>query len=190
VFLEREGLESEIHFSLHESGRWHLKARTQTLPYWTRPDEIRRGFTRAAVIVQPEAVATVTYPPHEHALLVPVGPGGDAAQFNVFLERPGANLESWPGRTAMGTELVGRVPLAAGAGSCCVVLHRAPLGDRVLTLPRPPDDQVLALQQATSEHDVGMTLFGCEPDGALTIIDLVHASTATVMSAKDHSPVE
>jgi hypothetical protein len=24
----------------------------------------------------------------------------------------------------------------------------------------------------------------------LTIIDLVHASTATVMSAKDHSPVE
>ena len=175
VFLEREGLERLVHFSLHESGSWHLKVRGQALPYWKRPAEVHPGLTRAAVIVQPEAVATVTYPVHVDAHLARMAPHGDAAQFNVFLERAGANLTSWPGRSSRGTEFIGRIPLAAGAGTCCVVLHRASIGDRTLTLPRPPDDQLAELRRAMSDRDLGVTLFGAEPDGTMTIIDLLAA---------------
>ena len=43
------------------------------------------------------------------------------------LERPGANLDGWPGKNADGTTFVGRIELAGGAGTCCVVALQAPL---------------------------------------------------------------
>ncbi len=48
LFLEREGSGTQWHFSLHESGQWHLKEGGQERVTWVRPGELVPGFTRAS----------------------------------------------------------------------------------------------------------------------------------------------
>jgi len=129
------------------------------------------GFTRALVIVQPEAVAVVDESERPgDVVLIPMNAGEDPVHFDVFLERPGANLASWPGKNAMGTVLVGRGPLAGGAGTCCVVARQADVSGQA-TLPRPDPDEVERMKADIARGDRYMTLFAMQPDGAMALID-------------------
>lgn len=131
LFLEREGYGRRFHFSLHASGEWHMVEGREELISWARPGDVVRGYTRAFGIVRPVATAVREDPPTEEAVLVPVPADADPTTFSIFIERPGANLiNSWPGKNAEGTTFVGRIPLAAGAGICCVVALQEPLQPR------------------------------------------------------------
>jgi hypothetical protein len=128
LFLEREAYGKCWHFSLHASGQWHMKESGKQRVTWTRPAEVVPGYTRAVSIVQPVAVAHREDQVAEDVVLVPVALGADPTIFSIVIERPGANLNnSWPGKNADRSTLVGRIPLAAGAGTCCVVAAQAPL---------------------------------------------------------------
>jgi hypothetical protein len=48
-------------------------------------------------------------------------------RLDVFLEAPGARLDDWPGRTSMGTTLLGRVAVADG-GTASVVARETTEG--------------------------------------------------------------
>jgi hypothetical protein len=123
LFLEREGYGEKFHFSLHASGQWHMKEGRQGRISWARPGEVVPGYTRAVGIVQPVATAVREDPPAEETVLVPVPADANPTTFSLFIECRGANLDnSWPGKNADGTTPVGRIPLAADAGTCCVVL--------------------------------------------------------------------
>ena len=123
LFLEREGYGKKFHFSLHASGQWHMKEGRQERISWSRPSEVIPGYTRAVGIVQPVATAVREGPPAEETVLVPAPAGANPTTFSLFIERPGANLDnSWPGKNADGTTLVGRIPLAARRD----LLHRRP----------------------------------------------------------------
>ncbi len=89
--------------------------------------EVVPGYTRAVAIVQPVAVAHRDDPTSEDVVLVPCRGGADPTVFSLFIERPGGNLDGWPGKNAERTTFVGRVALAGGAGICCVVALQAPL---------------------------------------------------------------
>ena len=141
LFLEREGFGRQWHFSLHASGRWHMKEGGQERISWARPDEVVPGYTRAVGIVQPVAVAHRDDPAPEGVELVTVPPEAEPTTFSVFMERPGANMNSWPGKNAMGTVFVGRIPLAGDAGTCCIVARQEPLEPGEVTLPRPSDTE-------------------------------------------------
>jgi hypothetical protein len=94
-------------------------------------------------IVQPVATAVRDDPPTEETVLVPVPADANPTTFSLFIERPGANLDnSWPDKNADGTTLVGRIPLAAGAGTCCVVAPQQPLKSSRADFPRPSDDEL------------------------------------------------
>lgn len=128
IYVEREGLEKVAHISLHTSNQWQVWVKGKEYVHrWVRPQEVAPGFTRALVIVQPTTVATLVVDPPPGARVWNTPAQADPAVFNVFLEQPGANLESWPYRRSMGSTLVGRVPLAQGAGTCCVVAYRVPV---------------------------------------------------------------
>ena len=170
--MEREGYGSKWHLSLHASGRWHMKESGKPLITWNRRPELVPGYTRAVAIVDPVAVAHREDPPTEEVELVPAEAVADPTVFSLFLERPGANMNGWPGKNADRSTFVGRVPLAAGTGTCCVVAVQAPLSPGRLVGPRPSDDELRQMRDRAVNGVLVMTVFGEMSDGAIALIDL------------------
>jgi hypothetical protein len=177
----------KFHFSLHASGQWHMKEGAQERISWARPGEVVPGYTRAVGIVQPVATAVREDPPVEKTVLVYVPTDANPTTFSLFIERPGANLDnSWPGKNADGTTLVGRVPLAAGAGTCCVVALQQPLQPGRADFPRPSDDELRRMRDVAARGPLIITIIGELGDGAIALFDL-RADEASVLAALDHA---
>jgi hypothetical protein len=173
LFLERESQGRRWHFSLHESGQWHMKENGQALFCWSRPPEVVPGYTRAIGIVQPVAVAHHDEPAPEDVVLVPVTPEAQAVAFSVYFERPGANLNGWPGKNADGTLFVGRIPMAQGAGTCCIIAKHEPLQPSIpLTGARPSNAELERLRPIAATGVMATTIIGELADGAIGLIDL------------------
>jgi hypothetical protein len=172
LFLEREGSGTQWHVSLHESGQWHLKEGGQERVTWVRPGELVPGFTRAVAIVQPVAVAHRDDAAPEGVELLPVAPDAEPTTFSVFMERPGANMKSWPGKNAMGTVFVGRISLAGDAGTCCIVARQEPLGPGEMTLPPPSDTELAQMREIAARGTLLTMVVGSLSDGAIALIDL------------------
>jgi hypothetical protein len=135
LFMEREGYGKKWHFSLHASGQWHMKESGKERITWTKPAEVVPGYTRAVGIVQPVVVAHREDPAPNDVEFVPVAPDAEPTVFSVFIERLGANMNGWPGKNADRSILVGRIPLAADAGTCCVVAVQRRLRPAGLSCP-------------------------------------------------------
>jgi hypothetical protein len=173
LYVERGGLDKYVHMSLHKSGQWHLKVKHRHRHQMVATGGDSPRFTRAVLIVQPAAVATVdqSETPAD-AVLIPMNAGEDLpVHFDVYLERPGANLASWPGKNAMNTVLVGRGPLADGAGTCCVVALHGDVESGPVTLPAPEPNEVERMRADIARGDRYMTLFAPQADGAMGLID-------------------
>lgn len=171
LFIEREGLESALHVSLHESGRWHMKLRGEPVFHWLRPVEMHPGYTRAMVISQPWAIAMLSDAALEGSILVPLDEGDEQTpQFNIFVERSGANLATWPGSRSMRTDLIARLPMTDGC-TCCVVVHRARIEPGTQKLAPANLDERRAIQELLNRADTMMTLVGVAADGAITLTD-------------------
>jgi hypothetical protein len=84
--------------------------------------------------VQSVAVAMVALPVPAGAQILKQPAAADPTEFDLWIERPGANLQGWPGKNADGTALVGRILLAGGAGTCCVVSRQTPISPGLATL--------------------------------------------------------
>lgn len=185
LFLEREAYGKKWHFSLHASDRWHMKEGRKERFTWTRPDDVIPGYTRAVGIVQPVAVAHREDPAPDEVVLIPVARDADPTTFSLFMERPGADLNGWPGKNADKTTFVGRIPLAAGAGTCCVVAVEQPLQPGRLELPRPSDNELRRMREWAVHGVLVTTIIGELSDGAIALIDLRAGSSvaATIDSA-------
>lgn len=172
LFMEREGYGKKWHFSLHSSGQWHMKESGEERINWTRPSEVIPGYSRAVGIVQPVAVAHQQDPAPEGVDLLPVELDAEPTTFSVFLERSGANLDGWPGKNADSSTFVGRIPLAAGAGTCCVVAVQAPLAPGRVELPRPSEAELRQMREWAVGGVLVTTIIGEMSDGAIALIDL------------------
>ena len=172
LFLEREASGKSGHFSLHASGQWHLKVGRKERRRWIRPAEVVPGYTRAVGIVQPVAVAHRDDPPPADVVLVPVAPDAEPTTFSLFIERPGANLHGWPGKNTDGTTFVGRIQLAAGAGTCCVVAVQAPLQPGRVEMSRPTDEELRQMREWAVNGVLVTTIIGELSDGAIALIDV------------------
>lgn len=172
LFMEREAYGARWHLSLHASGQWHLKESGKKRITWNRPPEVVPGYTRAVAIVDSVVVALRGDPPPEGVILVPVAPDAEPTLFSLFLERPGANLNSWPGKNADRSTFVGRIPLAAGAGTCCVVAVQAPLPPGKVDIPRPSQDELREMREWAVNGAMVATIIGEMSDGAIALLDL------------------
>jgi len=172
LYLEREGYGKKWHFSLHESGNWHMKEQRKKRVTWDKPAELVPGYTRAVGIVQPVAVAHREDPATEDVELVAVELDADPTVFSVFMERPGANLNGWPSKNAERSTFVGRIPLAAGAGTCVVVAVQAPLQPGRVELPRPNNEEFRQMREWAGNGVLVTTVIGELSDGAVALIDL------------------
>jgi len=178
LFLERENYGDYAHCSLHQSGDWHLMVNKQEVVQWPRPP--RLAVERAFSIAQPAAVAVVDEPAGpEAAIFVPMTPGAtgtDAVVFDLWIEPPGAaDAGQWPGKE-FGTVLAGRIPLADGTGTCCIVARELKLDLTSLPPPQPGQelDQVAA---AASDKPVPITAVAYDDDGTVLLVDYWMAFT-------------
>jgi hypothetical protein len=172
LFLEREGYGKKWHFSLHASGPWHMKESGKQQLMWTKPAGMVPGYTRAVGIIQPVAVAHRDDPAPEDVELVAVAPDAEPTTFSIFIERPGANLSGWPGENADGTTFVGRIPLAARAGTCVVGALQEPLQPGRVEMPRPSDDELRQMREWAVNGVLVTTVIGELDGGAIALIDL------------------
>ena len=172
LFVDRENLPHKVHLSLHKSGDWHMKVGRRAVHEWRRPAELTPGYTRALAIMQPVAVAMFALPAPADAHILKLPADGQPTQFDLWIERLGANLQGWPGKNADGTLLVGRIPLAIGAGTCCVVTRQAPMGPVSFTsADRPTDRQRTWMQDRATEGRLYHTLIGELSDGTVVLLD-------------------
>jgi hypothetical protein len=174
LFVERENLAAVTHLSLDASGKWHIKAHNRKVYKWVRPAEFTPGYTHALAIVQPVVVATITLPAPTDAQvlkLLKLPDDTEPMHFDLWIERPGANLQSWPGQRAMGTALVGRIPLADGAGFCCVVSRQGPIAPGSITLPKPSEEEIARMLDAAAENRLDGTMVGGLHDGTVVLMD-------------------
>jgi hypothetical protein len=173
LFLEREGYGKKFHFSLHASGQWHMNERRQERISWARPGQVIPGYTRAVGIVQPVATAVWEDPPAEETVLIHVPADANPTTFSLFIERPGANLDnSWPGKDADSTTLVGRIPLAASAGTCCIVALQESLQPGRADFAHPSEDELRWMRDVAARGPLIITIIGELSDGAIALIDL------------------
>jgi hypothetical protein len=171
LFVERENLAASMHISLHASGQWHMKFRRKQVVQWGRPNELVPGIIRALVIIQPTAVATISLPAFRGTRLLPVVENSHPVHFNIFIEGPGVHPLDWPGRASMKTSLVGRIPLAQGAGSCSVVSHQRPIAPVASRFEKPNDGELAQMKQAIEQNQLFGTIFGHQADGTFTLLD-------------------
>ena len=68
--------------------------------------------------------------------------------------------------------MVGRIPLAAGAGTCCVVALQQPLQPGRADFPRPSDDELRWMRDLAARGPLITTITGELSDGAIALIDL------------------
>jgi hypothetical protein len=173
LFLEREGRDRWFHISLHESGHWQIKVNRKVTARWERPAETVPGYTHAFGILQPVVVAIHDDAAPNEVQLVTVASDAEPTYFDAFIERPGANMNGWPGMNAVGTVLVGRVPLASDGGTCCVVAHQRPLPPGKQTFSgRPTEGELVWMQESAARGTLIMTVYGVLNDGAIALIDL------------------
>jgi hypothetical protein len=110
--------------------------------------------------------------PSEETVLVSTLADANPTTFSLFIECPGANLDnSWPGKNADGTTLVGRIPLAAGAGTCCVVALQQALQPARADFARPTDE-LRWMRDVAARGPLITTIIGELSDGAIALIDL------------------
>jgi hypothetical protein len=171
LFVERENLPPTVHLSLHASGQWHMKVRRRKVHHWIKPAELTPGYTRALAIVQPVVVAVFTLPALPDTQLLSQPADAEPTRFDLWIERPGANLQGWPGKNVDRTQLVGRIPLAGGAGTCCVVSRQTHLTPGSATLELPTDEQLAWMQTRAAEGRLYGTMVGSLSDGTLALVD-------------------
>ena len=148
-----------------------MEVRRRKVHQWDRPAELTPGYTRALAIVQPVAVAVFTLPAPPDAQLLSQPADAEPTRFDLWIERPGANLHGWPGKNADRTQLVGRIPLAGGAGTCCVVSRQVHLSPGSATLERPTDEQLGWMQTRAAEGRLYGTIIGGLSDGTVALLD-------------------
>lgn len=127
LYLEREGSGRHAHLSMHRSGEWHIDVNGVRPVNWRHPPALAFGQMRALAVVQHIGMAVVDEPAGEPMTLHAMSPDTDrtiATGFDVWIEDPGVNHGTWPGRGVAGTALIGRLALAEDRRTVCVVADR------------------------------------------------------------------
>lgn len=168
----------DFHASLHESAEhWHLKGQVQGRPFetlynWHRPDEFHPGYTRALNLATTHAVVVDAAPRAARRIAwVPESTPEHWNFFDVFIEAQGADRDdSWPGKSRMGTDFVGRLMLPNGQ-SLVVVHHSAPaiVSQYRFSVP-PAEKQRLMADLADSTKRHRMLFVGTLEDGTTSIL--------------------
>lgn len=82
----------------------------------------------------------------------------------------------------MGTMLIGRMPLPAGAGTVCIVANHEPIEHSSVNIPRPSDEVLASMRESAARGSLYMTVVGHMPDGGVSLVEF-RADTRGVLAS-------
>lgn len=187
VYLTSRPLGHAMKLSLHESGRWHVGFHAekkdklfspQTAPLsrflgvWDRSGDSAAPWILAARVCFPWS--SPSKPPRD----APIGTrwlacaGQDEmVEVAIFLVNVPVACADWPGKSAMGAELVGRIPFAVG-GEVIIVSRTAEMWKE--SLPKSGELNYFRGKSKTDLLEANrIVAWGDSPDGSITFIETI-----------------
>ena len=189
VYLACRELGGALKASFHESGNWQIafddrflrthtdypstRWNTRFVSKWPRPRSIAPGTTLAFRILTPRAAVCPKPSAREGSGIVWIAPppNGKAVEVDVIITSPSTRSSSWPGKRAMGTQLVGRLETASG--ETVWVVHRLTEMPALPTLRGQPRYFSGATAADLKAPGLRAILIGTEPDGSRVMYDCV-----------------
>lgn len=185
VYLTSRPLGYAMKLSLHEGGRWHVGFHahkrdelfspesvppSRFLGVWDRPDVPAAPWVLAARVCFPWS--SPSKPPREApetTRWLPCAGKGEMVEVAIFLVNVQIAADDWPGKSAMETALVGRMPLEGG-GEVVIVSRAAGMWK-----DSPPKSGSPNYSLGKSKADLldanRMVAWGESPDGSVTFIE-------------------
>jgi hypothetical protein len=189
VYVAAYTIRGAFKASLHESGIFRLAFTTQyfstirdrfppaadrAVRKWRGPTTIRPGIRQFFIVALP-ATALRTYETVWESVepVVWLTPPGDGEEINVALigTMPDICVTGWPGKRAMGTELVGKLPLATGE-TLWLVSHRVAVSPDDATRVEAQLESAASITKSTPV-DKRALMMGPTPDGVWWFRDVV-----------------
>jgi len=190
VYLACRELDGELKASLHQSGQWHIAFSNQaykehvegSIPSlknrftdkWPRPTEIADGYTLAFRIVTPSPSVTSSriLGKNKKVIWIPKPPDSRATEIDIIITKQHVNISGWPGKSSMGTSLIGSFQLNNGDTIWVVYwvidipdLSKSVKGSGHFFRGKSKDD--------LKNDTLRALAFGSENDGSRVIYDLV-----------------
>ncbi len=187
IYLVCRELRGELKSSLHKSGNWHV-AYSQTtfeadvqgaipsqedrfIEKWPRPKPIAPGVTLAFRIVTPySAVTSVIKELDKKVVWIPNCPPPHATEIDIIFVAPTTPITGWPGKSNMGTKLVGSYELTNGE-SVWVVYWVVNMPDLSPTSKGTNTFYKGRGEEDLKSSDLRAIVFGNELDGSRVIYD-------------------
>jgi hypothetical protein len=189
VYLTCRALGGVLKSSLHQSGNWHtayspiafeklLKGQvTETqnrfIQKWPKPKEIASGITLAFRIVTPWSAVSNSIEAGNHSKVkwLENAPEGKATEIDILYSKPTTIITDWPGKSSMGTRLIGNIPLNNGetVWAVCWIVDMP----NFESWPKKLDMNYFngCGKEDLKEDGLRMLVFGSEPDGSRTMFD-------------------
>lgn len=189
VYLTCRSLGGALKTSLHQSGSWHVgfvrsyleknlehEHRLRQNPYldrWPRPTEISPGLTLAYRIIVPIAGINVPIGADvpESLVWIPAAPQNKAVEIAILFASPHTVIGGWPGRKAMGTDLVGKLDFESGE-TVWIVSHVVD----VPSINLAPGSAITWFRGRSAQDFANgfarVILFGDEPGGSRYMVDM------------------
>ncbi len=185
VYMTSRPLGNALKLSLHEGGQWHVAfdakkkgelfdpdsaPPTRFLGKWQRPSAGTDPFVLGARVLFPWScpMDTPIVGPAD-TVWIPCAPERQIVEVAIFLLNVEIPDEDWPGKRAMETNLVGRLPLEGG-GQVAIVRRTYPMWDAAPskrgTMNYFRDKSMADLPEANR-----MVAWGEEADGSITFLE-------------------
>ena len=200
MYLTSRPLGHAMKLSLHESGRWHIGFHvdkkdmlfspetvppTRFLGVWDRSDVLVAPWVLAARVCFPWT--SPSKPPREapkDTRWLACAEKGEMLEVAIFLVNVPVARDDWPGKSAMRTDLVGRIPVDGG-GEVIIVSRAAEMWKESL-----PKHGTTSYFRGKSESDLleanRIVIWGESPDGSITFIETILAGEHG--DAAQHAP--
>ena len=181
LYLRHVRLGAFFGFSLHEHpDYWQAKVvrRLGADPEYVkfpRPEEFHPGYTKAIVVLMHAGLAERGTPATKTSVVWHEAARPEhIVHFTLFIERPGANLDTWPGKRASGTAFIGRLTMADGS-TAVVVAHETLAQEVTYKVPstEAQRDEMRASVRGIIDRggDPWVMTWGTQDDGTVVVIE-------------------
>lgn len=189
VYLTCRALGGVLKSSLHQSGNWHTayspiafekllkgqvpETQNRFIQKWPKPKEIASGITLAFRIVTPWSAVSnsIEFGNHSKVKWLENAPENKATEIDILYSKSTTIVTDWPGKSSMGTRLIGNIPL--NNGDTVWVVYWVVDMPNFESWPKKLDMNYFngCGKEDLKEEGLRMLVFGSEPDGSRTMFD-------------------
>jgi len=188
VYISVRSLACIAKVSLHESGHWQYSYTSESISNknvpnqsrhiekWERPqNNIANGCTLAFRVVVPRSELRQNNNTVKKAVSwVPNNKPGSLSDFILIFTNSGVNVNGWPGKDSMDTQLLKRILLPNKETIWLVTRNSMITETEIVYLEQKRNELIMGIpEDFNNVTEIHNSLYGIEPDGSRKFIDMV-----------------